>query len=382
MSHPSVPFHVPFVTGREEDRLKKAIRQNTFGARGPFTEFCTKLIAEVVGTTRVLLTHSCTGALELMALAIGAGQGDEVIVPSYTFSSTAAAFARTGATVRFADIDPRTLCLDSRSVERATTDATIAVVNVGYAGLPGDFEEIGELCSEHGLRFLEDAAQCFGVQVPGGAVGALGDMGAFSFHSTKNIHCGFGGALVVGSEAFDMERIEFIWERGTDRSKVIRGVTDKYTWVEIGSSFSLGELPAAFLSAQLEDLSTVTATRAEIFETYSRELAGLESDGQIRLLRPDSDTHWNYHAAITVFNSQKEADAARLDLSQHGISAYIGYVPLHTSPVGLRLNHGRPVSLPVTERLAPRVLRLPIHTSMSPDDAVRVVDIIAARLER
>ena len=370
-----IQFHVPYA-GIESKYVDETLSTRQFDSRGPSSVASLEMLRHLTGVERILLTGSCTAALELVALTMDIGPGSEVIVPSYTFSSTANAFLRAGATVRFADIDEESLCITPATVEPLVTTATKSVVPVHYGGLPANTTGLNDLCSARGLWMIEDAAQAIGVQHDGRHLGTHGHAGAISFHHTKNVHCGFGGLFIAGADSVDFEKATFIWERGTDRSNILKGIADKYTWREVGGSFELGELAASVLRGQLEHLDRITAMRASLFDTYALGLREMVVRERLRLLTPGPKTSWNYHAAIVVFATPNEAETARVALQSAEIAAYIGYVPLHSSPHGRRLGN-RPEDLPVTEALFPRILRLPLHTEMTAEDALRVCRVVS-----
>ncbi len=372
-----IPFHTPYVTGREGAYVQQVLEGGPFGGNGPFTRRCQELLRALTGR-RALLTTSCTGALELAAMALDCGPGDEVIVPSYTFVSTASAFLRTGAKIVFAEVDPRTLMLDVDDVERRMTARTKAVAVVHYAGVTADLARLTTLCSAAGVALVEDAAQGFGSTQDGVHLGTVGRFGTLSFHETKNVHCGLGGALYLDDADFD--RVENMWERGTNRTKMFRGLVDKYSWVEPGSSFYPTELQAAYLLAQLEGLDENLRLRAALSGAYDLRLAQLEAAGKLTVQPRPEGLAWNHHAMACVFPTFEVTEAVRLGLKASGVHAYIGYVPLHSSPMGLRLG-GQVDDLPVTEDVAKRVLRLPLHHAMSVADVDRVCDGIEAALD-
>lgn len=374
-----IPFNVPFVAGPERRYIDAVFRNQHFAGNGSFTKRVSKLLERRYGVPRVLLTHSCTAALEMAALLLDLEPGDEVIVPSYTFSSTAAAFVRAGARVVFCEIDPETLMLDPEDAGRRLTPRTRAIVPVHYGGIACEMEPLLELAEAHALAVVEDAAQGLEASLDGRWLGTIGALGCVSFHETKNLHCGLGGALFINDESHE-ERAEQIWERGTDRQKVLRGVIDKYSWVELGSSFYPSELQAAFLLAQLEALDQNQAARRTLYEAYDERLRPLSERGWLALPRIDPNRSLNYHAFYVIFESSEACDGVRERLGEAGISAYIGYVPLHSSPMGRRLGN-RPEDLPLTEEYAPRVLRLPFHTEMTTADVDRVADTIERYLE-
>lgn len=370
-----LPFHVPHLTGREQSYVDQVFESGQFAGNGPWTNRVQAFLQSSLEAPHVLLTHSCTGALELAALLSGIGVGDEVILPSYTFCSTATAFLRTGATLVFCEVEHSTLNMDVHDALSRLTSRTRAIVPVHYAGLAPDMDALRQAAGSKGLRIVEDAAQALGVCWSGKALGTLGWAGAFSFHETKNVHCGLGGALALSCDA-DFERAEAIWERGTNRSKLFRGLVDKYTWVENGSSFYPTECQAAFLLAQLEAQQDIEERRRTLHDRYSLRLRPMADLGWLRTLAHDSRIRTNFHAVPVILQSASVCDALRQHLLRASIQAYIGYVPLHSSPMGLRLGY-QSADLPATEDIAPRVLRLPIHTRMGVADVDIVCDSIS-----
>lgn len=374
------PFHVPYVTGNEMAYLAEVVASRQFAGNGPFTKRIHRLLEDRYDIPHVLLTHSCTGALELAALLLGLGPGDEVIVPSYTFCSTASAFLRTGAKIVFCEIDPATMNLDIEDVTRRVTPATKVIAPVHYGGIGADMDGLMSLVSGSPITLVEDAAQGVEAAIGDQWLGTIGALGAVSFHETKNLHSGLGGALYINdSELFD--KAEDIWERGTNRTKMFKGVVDKYGWVELGSSFYPSELQAAFLLSQLESIDQNSEERRLIYTTYDHFLRPLAGDATFALPVVEPDRSINFHSYFIIASSGDGADALREDLKSQDIHAYIGYVPLHSSPMGMRLGYVAE-DLPVTEAYAHRVLRLPFHNDMTVADVEVVCHAIAEHFER
>lgn len=372
------PFNVPYLTHTEAAYLLEVIETRSFAGNGTFTKRVQRLLESRFDAAHVLLTHSCTGALELAALLLGTGPGDEVIVPSYTFVSSASAFLRTGATVVFCEVDPATMNIDVDDVERRLTERTKVIVPVHYAGVAADMDRLAAIVSGTDISLVEDAAQGVGAFLGDRALGTIGRLGAVSFHETKNIHSGLGGALYVNDpDLFD--RAENIWERGTDRSKMIRGVVDKYSWVELGSSFYPSELQAAFLLAQLESIDENSAERELLHARYRTLLEPLAGPETFLLPPVPADRTTNHHAFFMTLPSVDALEAMQLALRAEDIHAHTHYVPLHSSPMGLSLGN-RAEDLPITEDLAPRVLRLPLHNEMTIDDVERTCALIAGHV--
>lgn len=343
---------------------------------GRFTRACSDRLHSTYGVGgEVLITHSATGALEMSAMLLSAAHGaTKAYMPSYTFSSTANAFLRAGFDVEFVDIDPATMSAGIAEFAAAEPAEGGVIVPVHYAGNPGEIDRLAEWAAERGLHVVEDAAQSLGSWVGNRSAGTFGALAAISFHFTKNIHCSLGGALFLNDPEL-VERATYIWERGTNRQALLKGLVDKYSWVEIGSSFQVSEMQAALLLAGIEEYDSVVAKRREIWDVYSERLGGLDEQG-VHVQTWRSDVVNNHHAFFIRLETDDLADDIREVLRAAGIFAYIGYVPLHDAPYGVRAGLDRP--LPMTERWASRVLRLPLHTAMSVEDAERVAGTIVS----
>ncbi len=353
-----IPFNKPYMTGHETDYIRQAHAHGQLAGNGPFTAKCQHWFEKNTGCKKALLTHSCTAALEMAALLLNIQAGDEIIMPSYTFVSTANAFVLRGAIPVFVDIREDNLNLDETRIEQAITGKTRAIVVVHYAGIACDMDVIMELAERHGLYVIEDAAQGVMSAYKGRPLGSIGHLGAFSFHETKNIISGEGGALLINDPAF-MERAEILWEKGTNRSSFLRGEVDKYTWVDVGSSFLPGELIASFLWAQLKHAQETTSRRLKLWQSYHHAFEALESKGLIRRpVVPDGCWH-NAHMYYLLLPSLEARSAFISDMKSRGVMAVFHYVPLHLSPAGKRFcrTHG---SLANTETLADRLVRLPL----------------------
>jgi dTDP-4-amino-4,6-dideoxygalactose transaminase len=377
----TVPIHFnkPYLVGKELEYIATAVARGNASGDGEFSEACTQLLEERFGIGKVLLTNSCTAALEIAALLCDVRPGDEVVMPSFTFTSTANAFVRAGARPVFVDVRPDTLNVDERAVEAAIGPRTRAVVAVHYAGVGCAMDAIGELARAQGLRVVEDAAQGVGARVGGRWLGSIGDLGAFSFHETKNVHCGQGGALCLNRPA-DVERAEVLRDRGTDRRRYFRGEVDRYSWVDVGSSFVLSELLCAYLYAQLEALDDIAATRAGIWHAYRRGLAPLAECGRLRLPVVPPDCESNHHIFHVLLDDRRTRDALMSFLHERAIFAVFHYVPLHSAPFGRAF--GPPPHLPVTDDVSGRLLRLPLYQELGERDVGRVVDAIEAFFRR
>ncbi len=371
-----VPFNRPHMTGRELSYIAQAHQNYRLAGDGPFTQACSRWLEERTGARRALLTHSCTAALEMAAILAGIGPGDEVIMPSFTFVSTANAFVLRGGVPVFVDIRPDTMNIDASLIEAAITPRTRAIVPVHYAGVGCDMSAIVEIARRRGLLVIEDAAQGLMTTHEGRSLGAIGELGAVSFHETKNVIAGEGGALLV-NDARLVPRAEVIREKGTNRSSFFRGEVDKYTWVDIGSSYLPGEIVAAFLWAQLEEAESITARRVDLWNQYHAALEPCERAGWIRRPVVPSGCRHNAHLYYIVLPSLTHRTRLVERLKQRGITALFHYVPLHSSPAGRR--YGRASgTLPNTEELSDRLLRLPLWLGMPPEVAEAVAREIAA----
>lgn len=363
------------MTGKELFYIAEAKFGNMLAGDGPFTKRCHRWIEEKTGCDKALLTHSCTAALEMAALLLDIQPGDEVIMPSYTFVSTANAFVLRGGVPVFVDIREDTLNLDERLIEAAITPRTKAIAPVHYAGVACEMDTIMDIAHRHGLRVVEDAAQGVMASYKGRALGSIGAFGAFSFHETKNVISGEGGALLVNDPALAL-RAEVIREKGTNRSRFFRGEVDKYTWQEVGSSFLPGELTAAFLWAQLEEAQSITAQRLVSWERYHAILAPLEAKGLLRRPVIPEDCQHNAHMYYVLLAPEIDRQVVLSELKRHEIFSVFHYVPLHSSPAGQRYGraHG---ALDITNRLSERLVRLPLWVGLTEAQQNRVVDVLA-----
>lgn len=368
-----IPFNKPFMTGRELWYIAQAHTNGHLSGDGQFTKRCHGWLERQTGARRALLTHSCTAALEMAALLAELGPGDEVIMPSYTFVSTANAFAMRGAVPVFVDIRADTLNIDETKIEAAITPRTKVIVPVHYAGVACEMDTIMDIARRHQLIVIEDAAQGIMSTYKGRALGSIGHMGAYSFHETKNIIAGEGGALLVNDPAF-AERAEIIREKGTNRSQFFRGQVDKYTWVDIGSSYLPGEVIAAFLWAQMEEAEQITRRRLALWDSYHAALAPLEAAGRLRRPAVPADCRHNAHMYYIVLDSLEQRGRVIANLKRQGVSAVFHYVPLHSAPYGLAHSraHG---ALEHTSDLSDRLLRLPLWVGLE-DELGRVVQAL------
>ncbi len=372
-----IALSAPWFDEAESDRVRRALSGRLAG-NGPFGQRVEARLQEMLGAPRVLLTTSCTHALELALLALGIGPGQEVVCPSFTFVSTANAVLRVGARPVLADIAEDTLGLDPRDVERLLTPRTAALMPVHYAGVAADMDALGALARGRGLHVVEDAAQGLCASWRGRALGTLGDAGALSFHETKNVTCGEGGALVV-MDAELAQRAEVIREKGTNRSAFLRGEVDKYTWVAEGSSYVLSDVLAALLDAQLDKVTEIQARRALVAARYRSELADWAERHGVRLPPRLADREDNAHLFYLLYPGERERDRALALLKSCGIQAAFHYVPLHSAPHGRALGLDR-APLPVTDRVAATLLRLPLHPLLGEAEVGRVVDAVRRTL--
>jgi dTDP-4-amino-4,6-dideoxygalactose transaminase len=366
-----IPFNRPAAVGSETEYLRAALTSPNHCGDGPFSKRCEALLAEALGAPRVLLTTSCTHALEMAALLLDIGPGDEVILPSFTFVSTANAFVLRGARPVFADIRPDTLNLDERLLPGLISDRTRVIVPVHYAGIGCAMDEIGALAATCGAAVVEDNAHGLFGSYRERPLGSFGALATQSFHETKNYSCGEGGALVINDPEL-VERAEIIREKGTDRSRFYRGLVDKYTWVDIGSSYLPADLLAAMLLAQLEERERIQAARRRIYETYAAELAPWAAEHGVGLPTAPPECGSSYHLFHLLLPSLESRQALMAHLRERGMLAVFHYLPLHLSEMGQRYG-GKPGDCPVTEDLSERLLRLPLYNSLTADDQAEVI---------
>ncbi len=361
---PRIPFNKPYLTGRELTYIQRAHDAGRLAGDGHFTRQCNAWLEQRTGCTKALLTHSCTAALEMAALLADIQPGDEIIMPSYTFVSTANAFVLRGGVPVFVDVRPDTFNIDETLLEAAITPRTKAIVPVHYAGVACEMDTIMAIANAYHLLVIEDAAQGIMAAYKGRALGSIGHLGCLSFHETKNVISGEGGALLINDARF-IERAEIIREKGTNRSKFFRGEVDKYTWVDLGSSYLPGELIAAFLWAQLECAEELTARRTAIWRAYYDALAPCESCRALRRPVIPAACQHNAHMFYVVLSGVQERTQLIAHLHAHNIAAVFHYVPLHASPAGRR--YGRVAGeLRVTAMAADGLLRLPLWLGLEP----------------
>jgi dTDP-4-amino-4,6-dideoxygalactose transaminase len=365
-----IPFNRPYATGHEFGYIREAIDNLHLSGNGPFAQRCQQWLAHHTGAAAVFLTPSGSAALEMAVLLAGIGPGDEVIMPSFTFVSTANAVALRGGVPVFVDIRRDTLNMDEEAAAAAVTDRTRAILPVHYAGCGSDMEAICSLAARHGLLVIEDAAHGVMATQGGRALGGIGELGCVSFHETKNVTCGEGGALLVNDPSL-VERAEVVAEKGTDRGAFFRGDVDRYSWVDLGSSYLASEISAAFLWAQLERAAEITRERMHVWSAYDERFEPLEAAGVLRRpVVPDGCEH-NAHIYHLLLPDQATRDGLISQLRERDIQAVFHYVPLHSSPAGLR--HARPAGpLEVTDWASERLVRLPLWMGMADEEVERV----------
>ena len=369
-----IPFNKPYLTGKELGYIQESLKSGNIVGNGRFTKKCESLMEKIFGAKKVLLTGSCTDAIEMASLLANLETDDEVIVPSFTFVSTVNAFILRGAKPIFVDIREDTLNMDETKIEEKITGRTKAIFPVHYAGVSCEMDTIMDIAGRYKLSVVEDAAQGVYAKYKGKYLGAIGNLGTYSFHGTKNYTCGEGGALVINDESL-IERAEILREKGTNRSKFLRGEIDKYTWVDVGSSFLLSDVLASFLYAQLENLDEINRKRKAIFEFYYENLKELEEAGELRLPIIPDGCETNYHLFYILLHSEEKRNFLMDQLKDAGIQAVFHYVPLHNSPMGMRFGY-RDGDLPLTESLSGRLLRLPFYADLELEEQKFIVNMV------
>lgn len=371
-----IRFNIPPYVGKEEEYMKKAIENHKICGDGQFTKMCNEWIEEHTGTAKALLTTSGTQALEMSALLADIQPGDEVILPSYTFVSTANAFVLRGAKLVFVDIRPDTMNIDEKLIEDAITEKTKAIVPVHYAGVGCEMDTIMDIAKRHNLFVIEDAAQGVNAYYKGRALGSIGDYGCYSFHETKNYSMGEGGAILINNEK-QVEDAEIIREKGTDRSRFFRGQVDKYTWVSIGSSFLPSDINAAYLMAQLEMAEEINENRLASWNRYNEGLSDLAAEGVIELPYIPEECQHNAHMFYIKTKDMEERKKLIAFLKEREIAAVFHYIPLHSAPAGLKYGrfHGEDR---YTTKESERLLRLPMYYNLEESDQQKVMDAIHA----
>lgn len=371
-----IPFNKPYMTGNELGYISQAHANGHLAGDGEFTRLCNAWLENYIGCHKALLTHSCTAALEITAILADLQQGDEVIMPSYTFVSTANAFVLRGAVPVFVDIRSDTLNIDEAKIEEAITAKTRAIVVVHYAGVACEMDTILEIARKHELLLIEDNAQGLGSSYKNRPLGSLGDLAALSFHETKNIMSGEGGALLINSPLFS-ERAEMVREKGTNRSQFFRGEVDKYTWVDIGSSYLPGDLVAAFLWAQMEEADSITRRRLDLWNNYHHCFVSLEQQDKVRRPIIPPDCQHNAHMYYLLLPDSDRRSALIRILREQGIDTVFHYVPLHESPAGKK--YGRiSGELVNTQNLSTRLVRLPLWLGLGERQAEVIEKVIEA----
>jgi dTDP-4-amino-4,6-dideoxygalactose transaminase len=374
MKDKKTPFNRPYISGKELYNIAEAHRNGHLSGDGDFTRRCHRWLENTTGTHKALLTHSCTAALEMAALLLEIKPGDEIIMPSFTFVSTANAFVLRGGKPVFVDIREDTLNLDERLIEGAITSRTRVIIPVHYAGVSCEMDTIMSIANRYNLKVVEDAAQGMMSSYKMKMLGTIGDFGTYSFHETKNVISGEGGALLINNPDFT-SKAEIVREKGTNRSQFFRGEVDKYTWQDMGSSFLPGELIAAFLCAQLEEADWITQTRLTSWQKYHHLLEAVESAGILRRpIVPDSCLH-NAHMYYVILAPEISRRRVLLELQQSGIRCIFHYVPLHSSPAGRYYGrvHG---NMDITEKISKSLIRLPLWIGLEENQQQRIVDIL------
>lgn len=380
-----IPFSRPYISGNElrhlGDLISKIKNGRNISGDGEYTQKASKLLESRFGSKRALLTTSCTSAIELATNLLDLKPGDEVIAPSFTFPSTINPIVLVGAKPIFAEIQQDTLNIDPDDIREKLGPKTKAIYPVHYAGIACDMDEILKIANENNLKVVEDAAQGVNARYKGKYLGTLGDFGCYSFHDSKNYVCGEGGCLMVNTDDLDIScRAEILREKGTNRSKFNRGEVDKYTWVDIGSSYLLSDLLAAFLYAQLEKIDEIQYLRMRIYDAYYQALKPFTESGLLRLPTiPDYAEH-NAHIFYILFKDMKTRDRIMKRLKSRGIWALFHYIPLHSSPMGVKLGY-RIGDLPVTENLSGRLLRMPIYADMTDDELEYIISTLKTILK-
>jgi dTDP-4-amino-4,6-dideoxygalactose transaminase len=370
----TVTFNKPTRVGKEFEYMQRAVQGDHISGDGPFTKQSHALLEQVLGVPKVLLTTSCTHALEMSALLLDLKEGDEVIVPSFTFVSTINAFVLRNAKPVFADVRPDTLNLDESRLEALITSRTRAIVVVHYAGVACEMDAIMEIADRHGIPVVEDNAHGLFGKYKGKYLGTFGVLATQSFHETKNFTSGEGGALLINDPKY-IEEAEILREKGTNRSRFFRGQVDKYTWVNLGSSYLPSDMLAGFLLAQLEEREYIQNRRQQIWETYYRELEAWAEENHVQMPFVPAHCEQSYHMFYMLFPNLEKRQAAIQYLKERGIHAVFHYLPLHLSPMGEKYG-GKAGDCAVTERISDQLLRLPFYTNMTEDEQRQVIDAL------
>ncbi|OOM77945.1 dTDP-4-amino-4,6-dideoxygalactose transaminase [Clostridium puniceum] len=370
-----IPFNKAYITDKEYIYIKDAVNKNHISGDGHYTKKVDSFIEKTFDVKKSLMTTSCSSALDMAAILLDLKQDDEVIMPSYTFVSTANAVVLRGAKPVFADISENTLNIDPKDIERKITKKTKAIFPVHYAGVSCDMDYIMNLAKEYNLKVVEDAAQGVNAKYKGKYLGTIGDMGCYSFHETKNYSSGEGGAISINRNENLIKRAEIIREKGTNRSQFFRGEVDKYTWVDMGSSYLPSDILAAVLWAQFEKLNEIQQKRKNIYETYYEGLKNLQQKGKLRLPFIPEECESNYHMFYILLNSNEERNYLMDNLKEKEINSVFHYIPLHVSPMGKKLGY-KIGDLPKTENLSGRLLRLPMYVDLTKEEQIYVINSI------
>ena len=364
MSTTKIPFNIPYLTGFEEDYVTKSLRSRAHCGNREYADKCIDLLEKKYGFHSVFLTTSCTTAMEMGAILAGLEPGDEVILPSYTFASTGNAIALRGAIPVFCDVDPKTMNMDPALIPPLITKKTKMLLPIDYAGIPCEIDDVMEISQEYGLIVMQDAAQSTNsYHKDGRACGVVPSLAAFSFHETKNINCGEGGALIVNDPAL-VERAHIVQEKGTDRSLVLKGVKNKYGWADLGSSFLLADILSAMLLAQLEHVDAITEKRAVVTQGYRGLFAPYEERGCLQTPKPPEGVRINNHAFFVIFDTEANQQRFLSNCREKNVFAYIGYVPLHSWNMGRKYGY-QPNDVPLTEDISKRIVRLPFYADLA-----------------
>lgn len=371
-----IPFNKPYYTGNEIKYMEDAMKRNKICGDGFYTKKVHKFMEEKFMTKKALMTTSASSALDMACIMIDLKKDDEVILPSFTFVSTANSVVLRGAKCVFADVDPETLVIDLDDVERKITSNTKAIIPVHYAGVSCDMDRLMNIAKKHNLYVIEDAAQGVNAKYKESYLGTIGHIGCYSFHETKNYVCGEGGAILINVEDKELiERAEIIREKGTNRSQFFRGQVDKYTWVDMGTSLLPSDILSGFLLAQFEQLSEINEMRGKVFNRYYEGLEDLEKEGFLRRPIVPSYNEINYHMFYILLNSEEERNNLMAYLKDNGIVAVFHYLPLHTSPMGKSLGYMEG-NLPMTEEISARLLRLPMYADIKEEEVNKVIECI------
>lgn len=368
-----ISFNKPYYTGKEIEYLEDTLKRNKICGDGYYTKKVSEFMEKTFNTKKALMTTSCSMALDMSCILADIKEGDEVILPSYTFVSTANSIVLRGGKCIFADIDPNTLVIDLEDVEKKITERTKAIIVVHYAGVSCDMVKLMEIANKNNILVIEDAAQAVNAKYKGKYLGTIGHMGCYSFHETKNYVAGEGGALLINIDDKTLiESAEIVREKGTNRSNFYRGQVDKYTWVKMGSSYLPSEMISAFLMAQFEELDTINNLRKEVFNKYYDGTRELEEMGKVRRpIIPDYNDI-NYHMFYLILNSEKERNNLLEYFKQNDIIGTFHYLPLHTSPMGLEMGY-KEGDLPITESISSRLIRLPMYAGLTNEEVDKVL---------